>query len=872
MATPPSRRPTATLASSHRPGAPPPSRRRGRRALVVLAVLVAIPAAGYGTLRYLLRDDILRPRLLAAVEQATGRSLTLSGPIGLKLSLVPTVTLDGVAFANPPGASRPDMLTARRVEAKLALIPLLSRHVAFERVTLIEPDLLLEMDAEGRGNWRFTPARPPGQAPTTPTPAEPAANTPLALSIAAIGIEGGRIGWRDPRSGRIETLEVRELALTAPEPTAPIDFEGQFTLRGVALASRGQAGPLPRLLGTQAEPADWPLRLTLAAPGIQAVLDGAIAHPEAAAGWRIALNATADRADRLAPFLKPGTVLPPLTELDLQARLADAGPGAPPDVQSLRLHTAGGDLGTLQPGLRLGASTIAIAGSGQPATAAAALTLNGEAWQVEAGLPPLPVLLSTGPWQVTAALRGEGTAAQAQATLSGPRRAMVAGRLSLQAADTLPLSRSLALPLPQLQDLRLDSNLSREGARLAASDLHLEARGLALEGEASVTLAPRRAITARLNAPRINLDELTAAAPVPAAPHTGTPPATPAIPAAPAAPITPAPPPPGLIPAIPLPLEALKGLDANIQLNVGDWIADGILYRDQRITLALLDGRLALDPVSLGVPGGRLALVARADANAVPPSFALSARHEGAGIELRPLLQAYRLPAQSSGRVEIETELTGAGPDLRAVAASLNGPFAVAMANGQIDNSLLDRFAGDLRRLLVPNAPRDGSTALSCLALRVAFRDGIGRPEAMLLETSLANITGSGEIDLKQERLNLRLLPQVRIAGVGISAPVRITGTFANPGYRLDQGGAAQAAAGILGELAARQRESSVSALGQLAQELAGRPAGSLPDCAQQLAVARGGRSGPVPAAEARPQQEQRRVNPADLLRGLLGR
>jgi hypothetical protein len=399
---------------------PPPSRRRGRRALVVLAVLVAIPAAGYGTLRYLLRDEILRPRLLAAVEQATGRSLTLSGPIGLKLSLVPTVTLDGVELSNPAGASRPQMLTARRVEAKLALIPLLSRHVAFERVTLIEPDLLLEMDAEGRGNWRFTPPRATTPTPPPATPAEPAASNPLALSIAAIGIEGGRIGWRNPATGRVETLEVRELSLTAPEPTAPIDFEGQFTLRGVALAARGQAGPLPRLLGTQAEPSEWPLRLTLAAPGIQAVLDGAIAHPEAAAGWRIALNATADRADRLSAFLSPRTALPPLSDLDLQARLADAGPGALPEVQDLRLHTAGGDLTALVPGLRLGAATLAIAGKDQPATANATLTLNGESWQAEATLPALPVLLSAEPWPLTAALRGEGIAAQARARWPAP--------------------------------------------------------------------------------------------------------------------------------------------------------------------------------------------------------------------------------------------------------------------------------------------------------------------------------------------------------------------------------------------------------------------------------------------------------------------
>ncbi|RKK01937.1 AsmA family protein, partial [Teichococcus wenyumeiae] len=152
----------------------PPRRRRGRRALIALAVVVAVPLAGYATLRVLLRDDVLRPRLIAAVHQATGRDLTLSGPIGLKLSLVPTVTLEGVALSNAPGGSRPQMLTARRVEARLALIPLFSRRVAFEQVTLIEPDLLLERGAQGQGNWVFAPPAPA----EAPPPAAASASAP----------------------------------------------------------------------------------------------------------------------------------------------------------------------------------------------------------------------------------------------------------------------------------------------------------------------------------------------------------------------------------------------------------------------------------------------------------------------------------------------------------------------------------------------------------------------------------------------------------------------------------------------------------------------------------------------------------------------
>ena len=836
-----------------------------RRALVVLAVVLAVPAAAYGTLRFLLRDEALRPRLVAAVEQATGRRLSIAGPIGLKLSLVPTLTLEGVALSNPPGASRPDMLTAGRVEASLALLPLLSRHVALEQVTLIDPDLLLERDATGRGNWLFGPPR----APAAPTPAAAAPATapaePLQLSIAAAGVQGGRVAWLPAPGGRTETLEIGALSLRAAAPTAPMELSGQVTWRGVSLAAEGQSGPLPRLLGATAEPAAWPLRLALSAPGLRAVLDGAVSRPEAAAGWHATLDASADRAERLAPLL-PGLSLPPLLGLEVQAELADAGAGLPPRLLSLRASTDGGDLGALLPGLALGAATLAIPAENAPPQAEAAVTLRGTGWQMQAALPPPATLLSAAPWPVTVALRGEGISMRAEGMLAGSAHRDWDGRLELQAADTTPLLQALALPWPKQHDLRLATGLARDAAGVTLAGLQLSTRELALEGGASIaTTGPRPAIHGVLHAPRIDLDALLH--PLPAA--------SPATSPAPAVPATPAVPQPAntdrmVIPPLPLPFGWLLRLDADLRLTVGELVANGITYRDQRATLALAGGRLVADPVSLGIPGGRLFLALRADATATPPQLALKARHEGAGLELRPLLQSYHLPAQADGRLELDAELAGRGGDLRSQAASLNGSLGLAVANGQVDVALLDRVSGELRRLLLPEAPAGGSTPLRCLALRVALRDGVARPEALLLESGLGNVAGSGEIDLGQERLNLRLLPQVRLGGVGISAPVRVTGSFAKPGYRLDQGGAAQAAAGIVGELASRQRESGVAALGQLAEALAGRPGGGLPDCAQQLAVARGGRAGPVPPAEARP--EQRRVNPGELLRGLLGR
>ena len=109
------------------------------------------------------------------MEALTGRQLVLAGPVGLKLSLFPTVTLQDVALANMPSGSRPEMARVGRVEAEFALLPLLSRRLELRRVVLRSPDLLLETDAEGRPNWAFAP---PAAAQSTPADAPPRAASP----------------------------------------------------------------------------------------------------------------------------------------------------------------------------------------------------------------------------------------------------------------------------------------------------------------------------------------------------------------------------------------------------------------------------------------------------------------------------------------------------------------------------------------------------------------------------------------------------------------------------------------------------------------------------------------------------------------------
>lgn len=843
-----------------------------RAAIIAGVVAVGLPVLAYGGLSLLLRDSFLRPRVVAAVEEATGRKLTLAGPIGIKLSLLPTVTLEGVALSNRAGGSRPEMLTARRVEARLALLPLLSSRLALDRVTLIEPDLLLERDGQGQGNWRMA-------SPTPASASAPEASRPslregrsAPFSIGTVEVEGGRVTWRDAARGTTEVLDIRHFGFRSGDGTGPIAYDGQLGWRGMDVALGGTAGSLRRLLGVTGEPDAWPLELAVTAPGIRLGVEGSVAQPETMRQWRVRLDASVDQADRLRPFL-PSKPVPPFQGLSVQAELADGGPGAPPVPQGLTAQIASGDLSPWLPGLTLGAARLEAPGAGAETRVSAALQFRGLPLQAAVALPPLPVLLSRDPWPFQARLQGQGLAAQAEGSLPGPRLEGATAQFSATASDTAPLLSAFALPAPRLTEARLSARLALPARQLAVEELRLQSREASLNGSLQIQFGgPRPASRWTLAAERADLDAILAPVPRPAP--------APAAQAASAAPPVPARPPvpaPAqarrVIPDLPLPLGSLRQLDSEGRFSVGALRFRGVDYRALEGRASLAGGKLAVNPLGISMPGGRILASFSADGAVAPGRFALVARHDGGGLDIRPLLQGFGLPAQGSGLLELDADLSGSGADLRSLAAGLSGHFGLAMANGQIDNRLLDRIGGDLRRLMLPNAPAEGGTALRCLALRLHVKDGIARPQAMLLETGLADVVGSGEIHLGEEKLALRLLPQVRIGGIGLTAPVLVGGSFAAPSYRLDQARVPEAAAGILGELAARQQESGDTLLGQLAQQLAGRPAGSLPDCAQQLAVARGGRSGPVPAAPAQGSASPPKPpNPLDLLRGLFGR
>ncbi|WP_187830072.1 AsmA family protein [Siccirubricoccus phaeus] len=867
-----------------------------RWVLLGLAVLVVVPVAGVAVLLATLDLNAQKPRIAAAVRQATGRELTLAGPISLKPSLVPTLAVEQVALANLPGGSRPQMLEVRQAELELALLPLLSRRVEVRRLVLVGPDIVLETDKDGRPNWAFAPeggapAAPPGQVTV---PAEPGGGPGFQVSVQRVAITEGRLTWRDGASGQSRVLAIPRFEASAQG--GPIGFGGELALDGTAFRLSGETGPMEALFGAPAATppgTPWPVKLALDAAGARLAVDGSLAEPLAGRGWRGAISAQVPVLEALAPLL-PGVTLPPLHGIDLAANVAEAAgaPGGLPTISGLRLTVGESALDPLFPGLKLAAASLALPQPDQNGQVELRGSLGALPFTLAGTLgAPAPLLAGRpGPWPLDLTL----TAANAEARIQGAiaELAKLAGvdlALSLKVPDLGPFAALAGTPLPPVTNIALQARLAERDPGFANGavlrGLHLTSSAFDAAGDLTVQRAPRPGVQGSLASSRIDLDALR-------------PPPSPAQPGAAA----PAPPRPAaadgrVIPDLPLKLDALRGFDAGLRWEIGELHTGGVAIRQVQLVLQAEAGRAQLHLPGATLPGGQLAARLNADVTQDPPRLAGAVYSEG--LDLPPLLAALGAPAGTAGRLEMDIDLAGRGRDLRAVAGSADGRIALALTSGHVEQgsgSALARAIGELRQAVPQMAGiAQGRIEIACAAARFAVQEGVAHSQALLVDGSLGKVGGGGTANLRDETLALRLeldlaLPIPGVNLVRIRAPVPVTGRFAAP--RLDYGAAA--GSGVLGTAEGLLRTPSNLAdglLGALGGPRGAVPGagGNLPECGPALATVRGGRAGPVPQSAAprapaspaapgtspqtgqRPGQDQGEAA-QQLLRGLFGR
>jgi uncharacterized protein involved in outer membrane biogenesis len=212
-----------------------------------------------------------RDAITVELRRLTGREIAIAGPLVLTLLPNPGLMAEDVRLANPAGAAVPDMLRATRIDARLALLPLLTGKLVLRSLTLIDPILDLERLADGSANWRFSQSAPGEAAQRSPSRRQDAAeHAEPTIAIGRIAIANGTVVYRS--GGVEERIDKLDLEASAQDIAGPAHAAGNLTSRGQRLDFELEIDRIAERM---------PLRLALAlpAPGARVQLAGDLLMP-----------------------------------------------------------------------------------------------------------------------------------------------------------------------------------------------------------------------------------------------------------------------------------------------------------------------------------------------------------------------------------------------------------------------------------------------------------------------------------------------------------------------------------------------------------------------------------------------------------------
>ena len=826
---------------------PTPKRRSPLRSILLgAAALIILAAAGIIVAANALDPARLAEALKDSVHRSTGRDLTITGGVHLKIGLSPQFEVAGIALANIPGATRPQMLTAETLTAHLALLPLLAGDAVISSLTLTNPEIILERGTDNAPNWQFAPERRALYAGPNTT-----AHTSSGggrVEIRSIGIEGGHLTWA-AGPGPAITIGITHLAWATQGTDLPMSLAFTGTKGSVPITLTAASGSLQRLQGgpTSALAGAWPLTMDLAVLKAGIHVEGGINHPDQARGFQFRITANAPALADLNPLLTTGT-LPPLADANLNALLSD-GPQGELRTSQVSLHAGESNLDSWVPGLAIKQLLLSAPGPGQLVQ----LSIDGTYQQQPlrlAGTAMQPdVVGNTGPIQATLTAQAAGANLTAHGTI--PPSLNTAGldlTLTARAPDLSSLSPLIGRPLPPAHDFALDAQIGDAGVKLrglAIRNLVVTSSLGDIAGDLTAQWAPRAALTGALTSRVLNLDAigapegglLPAIWPLPETTGTAT-----TMPAP--IPATPQTTPPPTEPQTALPLARLRNTDADLTLAIGDLTYSGQKLTDLQAHLHLTDGKLALNPFRAQTEEGAIVGGASLDASSDDPPIAITLRSPSISAEAVANLLGY--PGGAHGTMQVDAQLNGTGQTIPALKATLDGHLGLAMVNGQVEDSLIQGLLGAALDTAGVPSFGGGTSQVRCLALRMNFTNGTGTISALAADTSKLALDGTGEVDLRTQTADLHLRPRLRLGPTEVAAPVWLHGPFASLQGTLDP----------------------VLSGGRVGMSIGSAPAGPS-SCASKLALARGGLGGPVPVAAPVADPGFVIRKPKDLLKGL---
>jgi hypothetical protein len=257
---------------------------------------------------------------------------------------------------------------------------------------------------------------------------------------------------------------------------------------------------------------------------------------------------------------------------------------------------------------------------------------------------------------------------------------------------------------------------------------------------------------------------------------------------------------PKLLPDAPISLPKLRAADVKLRYR-GEHILGRSVPLDNLVAnLSIVDGKVALEPVSFGVGRGRIAGTAALDGtgNVVRANARVDFEH----VDVARLMAATHMFG-GAGAIGGHLDIATSGNSLAQMLGNGDGQLRLLMIGGDLSALLVDLSGLELGNAILAALGIPQRTQVECMVSDFSLQKGLLNTRTLLLVTKEANVHGTGSVNLRSETIDYKLNTEAAHFSIGsLHTPINIKGPLKSPSIRPEIGGLA-VRGGIAAALAA---------------------------------------------------------------------
>lgn len=276
--------------------------------LILIGILLALI---FGAIAYITTDSF-KEHASSYISDKSGRKILVTGDIraGWGRGWTPHLVINQLEVGNADWAKKPVMFKTDKLELAIFLPDLLRGRVTLPELILDNPQLFLEKNKDGVGNWEFT-QNPEAEVVKAPLPDE-RGEMPV---IGRLQISGGKLNYNDPSSGINTALGISTVKGEAKaDEELVVDGKGSYRGSPFKLEVRGGS-----ILSLHENDKPYPFFLNTEIGGTSAKVEGQVDDPITLEGLNVTLNLKGQNAADLFPIT--GIALPPTPAYHITGKL-----------------------------------------------------------------------------------------------------------------------------------------------------------------------------------------------------------------------------------------------------------------------------------------------------------------------------------------------------------------------------------------------------------------------------------------------------------------------------------------------------------------------------------------------------------------------